>query len=77
MHRILAVLLFAASPALADDTHQVQHLTDHVFVIVGKGGNIGLYVGDDRAVLVDTLTHVWVSALYDGPCLTGPTTGGS
>jgi cyclase len=60
--RTLAVTLtlLLSSHALAADApapekvHKVERLTEHAFVITGKGGNIGLYVGDDHAVLVDT-----------------------
>jgi len=58
---IAASLLFfcvsarAAEPAAPPEkVHRVERLGDHSFVIFGKGGNVGVFVGDRDAVLVDT-----------------------
>ena len=32
---------------------KVNKLTDHVYMLVGRGGNIGLSVGEDGAFMID------------------------
>jgi glyoxylase-like metal-dependent hydrolase (beta-lactamase superfamily II) len=33
--------------------HRVEKLTEHAYVIFGQGGNIGLFLTEDQAILVD------------------------
>jgi glyoxylase-like metal-dependent hydrolase (beta-lactamase superfamily II) len=43
------------APTKADEQaiHRVEKLTEHAYVIFGQGGNVGLFVTDDYALLVD------------------------
>jgi cyclase len=54
---LLAAAFLAASGLLAQDPDSVEirteRLADHVYVLFGEGGNIGLSVGPDGAFLVD------------------------
>ena len=53
----IAGLLAASPAALAqgerDVQIQTQKITDHVYMLIGQGGNIGLCVGDDGAFMID------------------------
>lgn len=65
--RILPLLLLGlAAPALpmtaqtpapatapAPKVHRVEKLSERAYAILGQGGNLGLFVGDQEAVLVD------------------------
>ncbi len=42
-----------AQDDMADVEITVQHVRGHIFVLMGRGGNIGLSAGDDGALLVD------------------------
>ena len=42
-----------APAAPAAKVHRVEKLTEHAYVIFGRGGNIGLFVTDHNAILVD------------------------
>ena len=61
MTRALALLAVAfacaSGPALAEDPQEVQIQTTHVagsvWMLEGRGGNIGVSVGDDGVVLID------------------------
>jgi glyoxylase-like metal-dependent hydrolase (beta-lactamase superfamily II) len=45
----------APAPAGApEQVHRVEKLGEHAWAIFGKGGNVGLFVGEREAVLVDT-----------------------
>lgn len=54
---LLAAVLLAAAPLRAQDFSRFQvkatRITDHVYVLTGAGGNIGLEFGDDGVLLVD------------------------
>jgi len=54
----VVVLVFAVNSASAqDDFDQVKigivEVTDHIFMLTGQGGNLGLSTGDDGGFLVD------------------------
>jgi cyclase len=60
MHRLLTLtlLLLAATHSAAEDRFagieiKTQKLTDHIYMLTGAGGNIGLSVGDDGILMVD------------------------
>jgi glyoxylase-like metal-dependent hydrolase (beta-lactamase superfamily II) len=44
----------AAGASQPEKVHRVERLSDHAFAILGKGGNVGLFVGEREAVLVDS-----------------------
>ncbi len=49
-------LAFLALPTTAQNQEveiKVNKLTDHVYMLVGRGGNIGLSVGEDGAFMID------------------------
>lgn len=54
----LYALCFAAAPAAAQDFSAVklrtQMLSERVHVLFGAGGNIGLFIGDKRTLMIDT-----------------------
>jgi len=65
----LLALLLAASPAAAaagaapaapapapaaPAAHRVERVSEHAYVVFGRGGNVGVFVGDTEAVLVDS-----------------------
>ena len=55
---LLATLLLSASWACAQTApvppeHHVEKLSDHAYAIAGPGGNVGLFVTDHAAVLID------------------------
>ncbi len=56
MRNLSALLLAPALVAQAPPTkvHKVERLSPHAYAIQGQGGNIGLFVGERDAVLVDT-----------------------
>lgn len=41
------------APESAKPVHRVEKLTEHAYVIFGQGGNIGLFLTDQHALLVD------------------------
>ena len=43
-----------AAPSTQGKAHRVERLSEHAWAIFGKGGNVGLFVGEREAVLVDT-----------------------
>ena len=43
----------APTEAQAKQIHRVEKLTEHAYAIFGQGGNVGLFVTDDYALLVD------------------------
>jgi cyclase len=43
--------------------HRVEKLSDHAYAIFGKGGNIGLFVGDREVIVVDSQFDVLVPDL--------------
>ena len=47
---ILAAILF--SPAFAQDIGSVK-VTDNIYMITGKGGNIGVFIGEDGTFMID------------------------
>jgi glyoxylase-like metal-dependent hydrolase (beta-lactamase superfamily II) len=58
--RLSTVLLFLIMGSLSfaqsrfdDVTITETHLTDHVYMLEGSGGNIGLIIGEDGALLID------------------------
>lgn len=50
---LLPTLLCAQAPQPPAPTHRVERLAPHACAIFGRGGNIGLFVGEKDAVLVD------------------------
>lgn len=48
---LVAPVLLAQAPA---PVHKVEQVSPHAYAIFGQGGNIGLFVGEKDAVLVDT-----------------------
>jgi glyoxylase-like metal-dependent hydrolase (beta-lactamase superfamily II) len=46
----------SSAPAVPapEKVHRVEKLAEHAYAIFGKGGNVGLFVGEREAVLVDT-----------------------
>ncbi len=55
MRTVLAALIAPVLVAQATaPVHKVEQLSPHAYAIFGQGGNIGLFVGDKDAVLVDT-----------------------
>ncbi len=65
------VALPSAGTAQAMDDVQIttQQLTDAVYMLIGQGGNIGLFVGDDGAFVIDDqfapLTEKILAAIAD------------
>jgi cyclase len=55
----------AAKPGASEQVHRVEKLSDHAFAIFGKGGNVGLFVGEREAVLVDSQLAPLVPGLLD------------
>jgi glyoxylase-like metal-dependent hydrolase (beta-lactamase superfamily II) len=62
----------AASPApppfsaeAPEKSHRVEKLSEHAYAIFGKGGNVGLFLGDEDAVLVDTQLEAGVPGLLE------------
>jgi glyoxylase-like metal-dependent hydrolase (beta-lactamase superfamily II) len=53
----LALLLVAAPPAAGQDWDAVeieaQEVADGVYMLTGRGGNLGLFVGEDGVFLID------------------------
>ena len=45
--------LTAASAQGQEDTVEIEKVVDGIYMITGRGGNIGLSVGDDTAFLID------------------------
>jgi cyclase len=43
----------AAAPAEAP-AHRVERVSEHAFVLLGRGGNVALFVGEKDAVIVDS-----------------------
>jgi len=43
----------APAQEAAKDVHRIEKLTDHAYAIFGQGGNVGLFVTDGFAILVD------------------------
>jgi glyoxylase-like metal-dependent hydrolase (beta-lactamase superfamily II) len=56
-----------AAPATAqpEKVHRVEKLSEHAFAIFGKGGNVGLFVGEREAVLVDSQLAPLVPGLLE------------
>ncbi|HOD32752.1 MAG TPA: MBL fold metallo-hydrolase [Holophaga sp.] len=54
-----------AAPAAPAKIHKVEKLSDRAYAIFGQGGNIGLFVGDQEAVLVDTQFARLVPGLFE------------
>lgn len=69
MRAVLAAALLLTTPAASahvvarapaeaagepEKVHRVEKLSDHAYVIFGRGGNIALFVGEKEAVLVDS-----------------------
>lgn len=54
---IICWLCFSAGPAAAQDFSAVklrtQMLSERVHVLFGAGGNIGLFIGDERTLMID------------------------
>ncbi|MEM1127305.1 MAG: MBL fold metallo-hydrolase, partial [Bacteroidota bacterium] len=54
---LLIALLWAppslAQNAMADVTIETVQVADNLYMLVGRGGNIGLSVGDDGAFMID------------------------
>ena len=76
--RTLTFLLALALPALpasaqaaptvaapAPKVHRVEKLSERAYAIFGEGGNIGLFVGEQEAVLVDTQFARLVPGLFE------------
>lgn len=55
----------SAPPAAPAKVHRVEKLSDRAYAIFGQGGNIGLFVGDQEAVLVDTQFARLVPDLFE------------
>ena len=55
MHRLTAavVLLSVSAVAQQDARIHTEKVTDHIYMLKGNGGNIGLSVGEDGPVLID------------------------
>ncbi len=53
-----------AAPA-PEKVHRVERLSEHAYVVFGKGGNVGLFVGDREAVLVDSQLAPLVPGLLE------------
>jgi cyclase len=56
--RFLAVVALAAAPAVAQDDFATveigtEKVADGIYMLTGRGGNIGLFVGKDGAFLID------------------------
>jgi cyclase len=55
---IVAATLFAAAAYAQDDMSKVEikteKLSDHVYMMTGSGGNLGVSVGDDGVFLIDS-----------------------
>lgn len=54
-----------AAPAAPAKIHKVEKLSERAYAIFGQGGNIGLFVGDQEAVLVDTQFARLVPGLFE------------
>jgi cyclase len=50
---IIAFALLSAPGYTADETISPVAVTDQIYVLAGKGGNIGLFPGEDGAFLID------------------------
>lgn len=44
----------APTAASEERAHRVERVSEHAWAVFGRGGNVGLFVGDREAVLVDT-----------------------
>lgn len=74
MRSLVAAALLALAPALAsaegaapapEKLHRVEKLSDHAYAIFGRGGNVGLFVGEADAVLVDSQLEATVPGLLE------------
>lgn len=54
----------SAAPA-PEKAHRVEKLSEHAYAIFGKGGNVGLFLGDEDAVLVDTQLEAGAPGLLE------------
>lgn len=50
----LAAAPSAPAPAPPDPGHRVERVSEHAFAVFGRGGNVGLFVGEREAVVVDS-----------------------
>ena len=50
----LGAVLLAAGSLWAGPEHRVERLSSHAYVIFGPGGNIGLFLAPEQAILVDS-----------------------
>jgi len=52
---LLAPAVLAQAPApQAEQSHLVEKLSDRAYAIMGKGGNVALFIGEKDAILVDS-----------------------
>jgi cyclase len=61
----VAGALAAPGATQPEKVHRVERLSEHAFAIFGKGGNVGLFVGEREAVLVDSQLAPLVPGLLD------------
>ncbi|HEX9052388.1 MAG TPA: MBL fold metallo-hydrolase [Anaeromyxobacter sp.] len=55
----------APATAQPERVHRVEKLSGHAYAIFGKGGNVGLFVGEREAVLVDSQLAPLVPGLLE------------
>ena len=47
------LLLFVIQPAFSQDGVTAQKVTDTIYMVIGKGGNIGVLIGEDGTFMID------------------------
>ncbi|MEK7795646.1 MAG: MBL fold metallo-hydrolase [Candidatus Hydrogenedentota bacterium] len=62
---IVAVVLPFVAFAQAERTITVHKVTDKIYMLEGQGGNIGVSVGDDGLLMIDTQFAYMVPAIED------------
>lgn len=62
---LLAPALAAPAAPAPEKAHRVEKVSEHAYVVSGRGGNVGLFVGDEEAVLVDTQLEPGVPGLLE------------
>lgn len=55
----------APAPPAPEKVHRVEKLSDRAYVIFGRGGNVGLFLGEKDAVLVDSQFEAGVPGLLE------------
>lgn len=62
---VLAVPQATAPAPAPEKAHRVEKLSDRAYAIFGRGGNVGLFLGEKDAVLVDSQFEAGVPGLLE------------